>query len=128
MNKSLSDLRKAENEAVFRARNEKIQKERNRNNRLAIQEGQPEFLDYSNLLLQYVCECSDENCKSRVGLLSKTYNLIHENRKLFIIAKGHEAQEIETVISKRSKYNIVEKNFKPNEDDPKLHTTDVDNS
>lgn len=128
MNESLSDLRKIENEAVFRKHNETIQENRDYYNELAREDDQPYLIDNTNLKLEYMCECSDENCVSRVSLMSDTYNKIHQNRKRFVVKNGHEALEIEKIVEKRANYTIVDKKVKPPEKNLKLHTTDVDNT
>lgn len=128
MSQTLSDQRKSENEAVFREYNEKVQEGRDHMNKLAIEDNQIDLIDGADLKLQYVCECADENCVSRISLMSDTYNEVHQNRKWFVIANGHEALEVETVVDKRLDYTIVEKKVKTTEVNPKLHKTDVDNS
>ena len=128
MIQSFNNQKKTENEAVFREYNEKIQKGRDRVNKLAREDNQPDLIDDTNLMLQYLCECSDENCRSRIGLMLNTFNEIHTNRKWFVIVDGHESLEIETVLERRPEYTIVEKNIKPTEDNPRLRVTDADNS
>ncbi len=127
MSQSITEKRKIENEAVFRKVNEKVQKERDYINELALEDNQPDLMDKSNLKLQYICECSDENCKSRIELMSNTFNKIHQNRKYFVITRGHESLEVEKIVSKQPTYTIVEKNVKPPESNPKLRKTDVKN-
>jgi hypothetical protein len=128
MSMSLGDKRKAENEAVFRQHNELIQKNRDHLNELAIEDGQHDLIDNDNLLLQFVCECSDENCNARISMYSNKYNQIHKNRKRFIVVRGHETLEIERIIGVTTNYTIVEKDIRPSEDNPRLRQTDVINT
>jgi hypothetical protein len=128
MSQSLSNSRKTENESFFRKHNEEVQKTRDRTNSLAREDHQLFLIDNANLKLLYLCECADENCTKRIPLMSRAYNKIHENRKYFVIAPGHEVLKIERVIKKNLKYTLVEKDVRPNENSPILSKTDVDNT
>ncbi len=127
MSQSISDMRKTENEAVFREQNEEIQKGRDNTNNLAREEHQLFLIDDANLKLHYICECSDENCAKRIPLMSKKYNKIHENRKYFVLAPDHELLKIEKIIKMYLKYIIVEKDILPTSDNPTLSKTNVNN-
>jgi hypothetical protein len=78
-------------------------------------------------MLQFKCECSDENCSLRIPLLLTTYQTIHEDRKTFIVKPGHEVDLIEAIIDQADGYNVVKKNHSTAEPNDVLKKTSVDN-
>ena len=118
MNRTKYNRRLIENEAVFRNWNESVYG----------LDG-----DSSNLKLapatvtEFFCECSDENCSSTISLSVRTYGKIHEDRNCFIVIPGHEVDSIESVVTKRAGYTIVQKYETPSENPEVLAKTDVHN-
>jgi hypothetical protein len=128
---SSSEHRLAENEAMFRRINEQVQAGYDETNRLASEDGQPEFMvgiASTDTPIDFYCECADENCAKRVSLTLQEYREIHKNRRQFVIAPGHEVTLVEKVIAEMPTYTIVEKNVKPPEDPDTMHPTSIDNA
>jgi hypothetical protein len=129
MSETSSEHRLAENEAMFRHINEQVQSGYDETNRLAEEDNQPEFkvsMASSSVPLQFYCECADENCTKRVSVTLQDYQRIHQNRRQFIIAPGHEVTQAEKVSAETPDYTIVEKIVQPPEDPDTMHPTSVD--
>lgn len=84
------------NEAVFRSVNERIQEVAT-----AFQLS-PEPLDL-------ICECGDPSCIERITLTPAEYEELRSNPHHFAVAPGHEVSDIETVVARRERYDIVAK-------------------
>jgi uncharacterized FlgJ-related protein len=80
------------------------------------------------ILLNFKCECSDEDCNARIPIKLSAYNKIHENRDAFIIKLKHQVNEIEKVILNEDQYSVVEKNKSTAEPSGTLNKTSVNNS
>jgi hypothetical protein len=117
----------AENESVFREYNERIQKGFDELAALAEEEGRADLVFTDDTELQFYCECSDENCQQRISLRPSEYAQIHEQRKRFVLVKGHETREIERVITQTTNYAVVEKTVAVPESVPALHATTIEN-
>ena len=118
----------AENESVFREYNERIQKGFDELAALAKEEGRADLVFTDDTELQFYCECSDENCKQRITLRPSEYAQIHEQRKRFVLVKGHETHEIERIITHTTNYAVVEKTVAVPESVSALHTTSIENA
>jgi hypothetical protein len=118
----------ADNEAVFRRHNEKIQKRFEELQRIAEEDDQLDLAKPDDSPLFFYCECSDENCLERVEMKPSRYAAIHKRRDYFVITPGHEVEEIETVVRKAQGYNVVQKHVEASEDATNLKDTPVDNS
>jgi len=125
---SIADRHKAENEAIFRGLNQRVQKRIDAVNAIAAEEGERSVEVDADTLLHFYCECADENCQSRVLVSLNVYNAIHKNKRNFIIRPGHEVAEIEDVTKKGQEYWVVTKHEAPPESSDTLHVTDVHNS
>lgn len=126
-----SERRLAENEVVFRQLNEQVQKGIDEVNQLATETEQGHMRIVQNVddaPLHFYCECSDENCVKRVVLGHDEYNRIHKHRDHFVVAPGHQVEDIERVIQVHNNYTIVKKNYTPPEHVSRLHVTDVSNT
>jgi hypothetical protein len=86
--------RRGENEALFRALNEQIE-------RLETDNG--------NRYLDFVCECSSPACMKVVHATREEYEQVRATSTEFIIAVGHEQSDIEDVIERHGRFNVVEK-------------------
>jgi hypothetical protein len=91
----LRDARLAENEILFRRRNEKIA-------RLGRQQAAPEQITL-------VCECSDSACTHSLVMPFSEYEWLRQNPTHFTVLPGHEAPAVEDVVERRETYVIVEK-------------------
>jgi hypothetical protein len=86
--------RLAENEAVFRAGNERIDA----------------VLGDALELTPYICECGDPECFERVDLTSKEYEEVRSHPARFFVVAGHEDLTAgEVVVEEASRFKTVEK-------------------
>jgi hypothetical protein len=121
MGKSLSDQRMAENEVIFRKYNERVSDSFEEFKQIAKEDNQEHLIAIHDQPIQFVCECSDRNCKDRISLTLDAYLKIHIERNRFIILKNHESGRIEHVVAHDTGYDIVEKFDVPSEAVTALH-------
>ncbi len=88
------EKRLALNEAMFREINERLESQLpvDRDNRLSV-----------------LCECADADCVERIELTPEEYASARAQSRQFILAPGHEIIEIEDVVSRNDRYEIVRK-------------------
>ena len=86
--------RLAQNEAMFRAANERLS-------------GWEESRDDASAL--YFCECAENDCREKVSLQPADYENVRANSRHFLIAPGHEIPDVETVIEKHEGWAVIEK-------------------
>lgn len=86
--------RRATTEALFRDVNERIA------------ESAEQFDAVST---EFVCECSDPTCTHRVAASLVEYEQVRAEPTTFLVAPGHEQEDIEQVVSDRGRFRIVEK-------------------
>jgi hypothetical protein len=65
--------------------------------------------EQDGLMIEFYCECSDENCQERVALTLDQYEKFHQDKALFVLAKGHEEPKVEAAVTKQPDFTIVEK-------------------
>jgi hypothetical protein len=128
MDMPLSERRQIENEMIFRRVNEKIGDDLGSLDAMHIEDGNLELMWDDTILLNFKCECSDEDCGARIPVKLSVYNKIHENRDAFIIKLKHQVNEIEKVILSENNYSVVEKNNSTAEPNDTLNKTSIDNS
>lgn len=128
MDMPLSERRQIENEMIFRRVNEKVGDDLGNLDAMHIEEDNIDLLWDDTILLNFICECSDEDCKNRIPIKLSVYKKIHENRSAFIIKLKHQVKDIEKVILSEENYSVVEKNNSTAEPNDTLKTTSVDNS
>ena len=68
-----------------------------------------EVLGASAGAVEFVCECSNEDCIETIPLDLATYEDIRSNLNLFVITPGHELLHIERVVDQNERYLLVEK-------------------
>lgn len=124
----LSERRQIENEMIFRRVNEKIGDTLQDLDSMHIEDDNTHLLWDDALLLNFKCECSDEDCDKRIPIKLSEYNKIHENRDAFIIKLKHQVNSIEKVILTEDLYSVVEKNNSTAEPNDILNKTSIDNS
>lgn len=124
----LSERRQIENEMIFRRVNEKIGDTLQDLDSMHIEDDNTHLLWDDALLLNFKCECSDEDCDKRIPIKLSVYNKIHENRDAFIIKLKHQVNSIEKVILTEDLYSVVEKNNSTAEPNDILNKTSIDNS
>ena len=94
----MADLRKrrlAENEALFRAANERIADWDERDRAEAVE--------------LYFCECADLDCREKVRLQEGEYEAVRSDSRRFLVVAGHEVPDVETVIEEHGGWSVVEK-------------------
>jgi hypothetical protein len=87
-------LRRARTEALFRDVNERIAESAER---------------FDATSTQFVCECADANCTHRLEATLSEYEEVRSDGATFMLAPGHEQPDIERVVERRSRFNVVEK-------------------
>lgn len=87
--------RLAQNEALFREVNERLEE---LSRRTGTADGGVDF----------VCECADETCTRRIRLSLQEYERVRAHPRRFVVLPGHE-QDVERVVEDRGAYRIVEK-------------------
>lgn len=128
MTNSLSERRLAENQVIFRRKNENVTKNLKTLKEAVDSEGEASIVSDIDLPLHFYCECSDENCKRRIVLKPSEYNELHQNSSQFIVWPGHVVPKIERVVHSTDKLIVVEKMNTPPKvkAEDKLNTTNVD--
>ena len=125
---SNTERRQIENEMIFRRANEKVQDELAELDTKHIEDGNIDLTRTEDLLLHFMCECSDESCIKRIPMKLSVYEKIHDRRDSFIVLPGHQVDPIESVVKKTSGYNVVKKNNQTAEPTGGLNNTPIDNS
>lgn len=59
--------------------------------------------------LLLVCECGSADCEQRLRVPREEYEQIRSDARLFALVPGHEFEDVEEVVAKRSGYNVVKK-------------------
>ena len=80
------------NEALFREVNEQIR-----------------GLDDDGGTITVICECADADCTERLELFVSEYERVRDDALLYVIALGHELQDVERVVERRDRWEIVRK-------------------
>jgi len=62
-----------------------------------------------NNQIDFVCECSDENCFEKIRLTVVEFESFRRNQNQFIIKENHQTPEIEQEIGGSKDFVIVEK-------------------
>jgi predicted metal-dependent hydrolase len=83
------------NEALFREVNERLEE-------LAQGFAHPETLDL-------ICECGNPSCASRIEMDRKEYEQVRSDSATFAIVKGHETPDVEEIVERRKRYDVVRK-------------------
>lgn len=129
MNVSIHRKKALENEAVFRNANERVKKGFDHIRQIAKEDKQQGILEnYYDVPLHFYCECSDENCRKRIETTLHYYTKIHADRRKFIVISGHEVKDLEKIVTRHEKYNVVAKADNPGELPQQLADSGVDNS
>ena len=110
MSISSSERRLIENEMIFRRTNEKVVDKLDVLDEMLIEDGHFDLMRDENLKLHFFCECSDENCTSRIPMTLTKYQDIHVDKKVFIVKPGHQVENIERVLKNTQDYSVVKKN------------------
>ena len=87
----------AENEARFRAINERLSADLDR-------------LDIAGGFIPFVCECGLSDCTQPLELTAEEYTRARTDAMVFLIVPGHEILDTETVLATTDRYAVVRKN------------------
>jgi hypothetical protein len=87
--------RVAKNEALFREVNERIEEIN------AVLEGAEDH--------DFLCECGDDDCTAPIRMTLEEYEQVRAEPTHFAIVPGHEARDVETVVSQNERFAIVDK-------------------
>lgn len=56
-----------------------------------------------------VCECASLDCAERIALLPGEYEAVHVDSAQFIVVPGHAAVDIEEIVARNERFEIVRK-------------------
>jgi hypothetical protein len=85
-----------ENENLFRAVNERLKE-------------LGEAFEGMTERAEFVCECVDRSCTSRIGMTLDEYERVRQKPTWFMTVPGHEVLMLEAVVDENDRYLIVEK-------------------
>lgn len=123
----LSERRQIENEMIFRRLNEKIGYDLDDLDTMHVEDNNRHLVRVNDIELHFRCECSDEDCDTRIPIKLSVYQKIHKNRDAFVIKPKHQVDAIEKVILTEDTYSVVEKNNTISEPGDKLNDTSINN-
>ncbi len=87
--------RLARNEALFRDVNENIE--------------QAASKPAEGHVFQFLCECSNLDCTLLLPLTLEQYEEARADPRQFIVAPGHDLPEIESIVARDTRYQVVRK-------------------
>jgi hypothetical protein len=90
--------RMAQNEALARRTNDRIEHQRPRNGESAD---------------TFICECVRVDCGGELDLSSAEYSRVRSNSRRFVVLPGHEEPAIESTVELYPGYLVVEKRGEP---------------
>jgi hypothetical protein len=125
---SLSKRRMVENQLYFRRPNQKVAGGFAELKKVAKDQDDKELLKDADPIINFFCECSDEDCMKKIRLRPGKYRELHKNKSQFTIKPGHNVPEIERIVMSRKNYIIVEKYNAPETEVKKPRSTNLDNS
>ncbi len=128
MDLPVNEQRQIENEMIFRRANEKIGTGLDELDSMHREDGNPHLVRDDDEVLNFKCECSDENCIARIPIKLSVYKKIHENRDSFVVKLKHQVKSIEKVILSEANYSVVKKNNSTPEPGNALNKTSINNT
>ena len=90
------EQRLAQNEALFREVNEKVEA-------IAAVHGTDDHV------YEFYCECSNADCSLQVPATIAEYEAVRAHPARFLVTPGHSLPEIETVVEKSDAWWVIEK-------------------
>jgi hypothetical protein len=90
------ERRLAQNEALFREVNEKVEA-------IAAVHGTDDHV------YEFYCECSNADCSLQVPATIAEYEAVRAHPARFLVTPGHSLPEIETVVEKSDAWWVIEK-------------------
>ena len=89
--------RVARNEAMYRSVNREIE------------HASEQLGDGPDDRLDVLCECGEDGCSATLDLSIAEYDEAHRERDRFVVAPGHEDEQIERVVTRSDRYVVVDK-------------------
>jgi len=86
----------ADNEALFRSVNERVEEVN-------------EVFATLTRHFEIVCECGDIHCTDQISVELPAYEAVRSDSALFIVVPGHEIPDVEDAVEHRQAYTIVRK-------------------
>lgn len=90
-------IRFGKNEALYRSVND------------SIAELSKSLGDGLDLHCEWLCECADPNCTTRVAVTASEYEAVRANARTFMVYPGHVAPRVEHVVRGNERFTVVEK-------------------
>jgi hypothetical protein len=59
--------------------------------------------------LELICECGEDGCSATLELTTTEYDDAHRQRDRFVVAPGHEDEQIEHVVKRTDRFLVVDK-------------------
>jgi hypothetical protein len=97
MDGEISSQRAARNQSLYREINETIS-ELNRT-----------YAEAGFETNEWICECADTECTTRLQATLDEYETVRSNPRTFIVSPGHLFPEVERALSENDRFTIVEK-------------------
>ena len=86
----------AENETRFRDINERLKQGLKR-------------VPHRPEVLEFICECGDRGCEEHVTLTIEEYEAVRQSSRRFATVPGHALPDVERVVERHDRYEVVEK-------------------
>jgi hypothetical protein len=68
-----------------------------------------EVLDRTDDALEFLCECSNEDCTETIPLSGAMYEHVRSRGNTFVVVHGHQRPDVERVVEERPGFVLVEK-------------------
>ena len=76
---------------------------------LEVERASEEVGDKPHDRLEVLCECGEDGCGTTLDVTHAEYDEAHEQRDRFMVAPGHEDEQIEHVVRQTPRYLLVDK-------------------
>lgn len=76
---------------------------------LEVERASEEVGDGPDDRLEILCECGEDGCDTILDVTYAEFEEAHEQRDRFMLAPGHEHEQIEHVVKRTPRYLIVDK-------------------
>jgi hypothetical protein len=83
----------ARNEAIFREVNERV----------------ADVIDSDARTTNFLCECGNIDCIEEISLTDGEYRVLRSNAARFAVAPGHAIEDVETIVERTDRFQVVEK-------------------
>lgn len=123
-----TERKQIENEMIFRRANEQVGDGLDELDAMNIEDGNPQLVRKGEITLDFMCECSDENCQARIPINLSVYQNIHKDRDSFVIKLKHQVSAIEEIVTTGDLYSVVKKNNSTPEPGNVLNITPINNT